>query len=80
MHIILNMSEQDIEVQLPDMPLRHWHLAIDTAAPSPDDIIERARQRAVDGNIQPVHARSVVVFEASDYPNLPSPFVPRLAQ
>ncbi len=66
LHIVLNMSEQDIEVQLPDIPLRRWHLAIDTAAPSPDDIIERTRQRAVDGNIQPVHARSVVVFEAQE--------------
>ncbi len=66
LHIILNMSEQDIEVQLPDMPLRHWHLAIDTAAPSPDDIIERARQQGVDGAIQRVHARSVVVFEAQE--------------
>ena len=66
LHIVLNMSEQDIEVQLPDIPPRHWHLVIDTAAPAPDDIIERSRQRTVDGNIQPVHARSVVVFEAQE--------------
>ena len=66
LHIVLNMSEQDIKVQLPEIPLRSWHLAVDTAAPSPDDIIERLRQRTVDGNIQPVHARSVVVFEAQE--------------
>jgi len=53
-------------VQLPEISLRSWHLAVDTAAPSPDDIIERLRQRTVDGNIQPVHARSVVVFEAQE--------------
>jgi glycogen operon protein len=66
LHIVLNMSEQDIKVQLPEIPLRSWHLAVDTAAPSPDDIIERLRQRMVDGNIQPVHARSVIVFEAQE--------------
>jgi len=64
LHIVLNMSDQDINVQLPEIPLRSWHLAVDTAAPSPDDIIERLRQRAVGGDVQPVHARSVVVFEA----------------
>jgi glycogen operon protein len=66
LHIVLNMSEQGIESQLPDIPQRLWHLAIDTAAPSPDDILEQARQRAADGNIQKVQARSVVVFEARE--------------
>jgi glycogen operon protein len=66
LHIVLNMSEQDIEIQLPEIRLRYWHLAIDTAAPSPDDIIEKARQRAVDGHTQRVYARSVVVFEAQE--------------
>ena len=64
MHIVLNMSEKDIEIQLPNIPLRHWHLAIDTAAPSPNDILEQARQQAVVRDIQRVQARSVVVFEA----------------
>ncbi len=66
LHIILNMSEQDVESQLPDIPQRQWHLALDTAAQSLDDIIERVRQRAVDGNIQKAQARSVVVFEARE--------------
>ena len=66
LHIVLNMSDQDIGIQLPDIPQRQWHLAIDTAASSPDDIIDRARQRAVEGNNQPVHARSVVVFESQE--------------
>jgi glycogen operon protein len=65
-HVVLNMSGQDLAVQLPDIPLRSWHLALDTAAPSPDDMIEQTRQRAVDGNIQSVQARSVAVFEARD--------------
>ena len=66
LHIVLNMSEQVIGIQLPDIPQRQWHLAIDTAAPSPDDIIDRARQRAVERYIQQVHARSVVVFESQE--------------
>jgi glycogen operon protein len=64
LHIVLNMSERDIEIQLPDIPQRQWHLTIDTAAPSPNDILEKACQRAVDKNIQRVQARSIVVFEA----------------
>lgn len=63
-HIVLNMSEQGIAVQLPEIPQRHWYLAIDTAEPSPNDIIEYKRQRPVQAEIQQVHARSVVVFEA----------------
>jgi len=70
LHIVLNMSDQDIEVRLPNIPQRRWHLAIDTAAIAPNDIIEQARQRSVDGDTQPVHARSVVVFEAQEIQRL----------
>ncbi|MGZ8159714.1 MAG: hypothetical protein ACXWT1_07825 [Methylobacter sp.] len=66
LHVVLNMSEQSIEVQLPAIPQRHWHLAIDTSAPSPDDIPERARQPPMNGNVQQINSRSVVVFEAQD--------------
>ncbi|MFZ2170764.1 MAG: alpha-amylase family glycosyl hydrolase [Methylococcaceae bacterium] len=64
LHIVLNTSESGVDIQLPDIPQRLWHLAIDTAAPSPNDILEQARQRAADGNIQRIQARSVAVFEA----------------
>ena len=60
----LNMSEQNIEVQLPAIPQRRWYLALDTAAQPPDDILERSRQHLVAGEIQSIHARSTVVFEA----------------
>jgi glycogen operon protein len=64
LHIVLNMSDKGIDVQLPNIPQRQWHLAIDTAAPTPDDIIESKNQRAVvKRKRQPVHARSIVVFE-----------------
>ncbi len=61
---LYEVAESGIEIQLPDIPQRQWHLAIDTAAPSPNDILEQARQRAADRKIQRVQARSVVVFEA----------------
>jgi isoamylase len=70
LHIVLNMSDQEIEVQLPNIPQRRWHLAIDTAAIAPNDIIEQAHHRSVDGDTQPVHARSVVVFEAQEIQRL----------
>lgn len=63
-HIVLNMSELGIDVPLPDISGKSWYLAIDTAAPAPDDILEQKRQRVVKKGLQPVHARSVVVFEA----------------
>lgn len=69
LHIVLNMSDQFIDVPLPDIPHRHWHLAVDTATTSPEDIIEHSHQRAVNGNNPRVHARSVVVFEARELKN-----------
>lgn len=64
LHIVLNMSERVIEVLLPENPQRHWHLAIDTAALSPNDIVTQASQRAMDKTHRQIQWRSVVVFEA----------------
>jgi glycogen operon protein len=63
LHVILNMSADCIIVELPDIPLRCWYLAIDTSAHAPDDIIEEVRQKAVSNHFHQLNARSVVVFE-----------------
>ncbi|MBP1735060.1 MAG: glycogen debranching enzyme GlgX, partial [Deltaproteobacteria bacterium] len=63
LHIVLNMSESALDMPLPDPMGRLWYCAIDTAKPSPEDIVERERQRAVSGNSYRAISRSVNVFE-----------------
>jgi glycogen operon protein len=63
LHIILNMSEEDLNITLPDTMGRSWCCAVDTARPSPADVVERDRQFAVAGDSYRVTPRSVIVFE-----------------
>jgi glycogen operon protein len=63
LHVILNMSDRDVEVPLPEVAGRRWHVAIDTSRPSPDDIVRRESQRPHSGTLCPSPARSVVVLE-----------------
>jgi glycogen operon protein len=63
-HAVLNMSEESIEVELPALPGRLWHLAVNTADPPPDDVIEPSRQSVVPALAYRVRPRSVVVLEA----------------
>jgi len=64
LHLIFNMSEDEIAAPLPPSADRRWHLALDTAATPPRDCLARAVQQAHDADHYPVGARSVVVFEA----------------
>ena len=63
-HAILNMSEELIEAELPELAGRGWHLAVDTAQSPPNDIIEPARQARLPMRSYRVTSRSVVVLEA----------------
>ncbi|HKF98442.1 MAG TPA: hypothetical protein VKB20_09310, partial [Steroidobacteraceae bacterium] len=64
LHAILNMSDNPLEVEIPQFPDRLWHLAVDTAQAPPHDIIEPARQVQWSGQSYRVTPRSVVVLEA----------------
>ena len=64
LHAILNMSESPVEAEVPQFPDRPWHLAVDTAQASPNDIIEPARQVQLTTQSYRVAPRSVVVLEA----------------
>jgi glycogen operon protein len=66
LHVVINMSEFAIDVPLPVIAQRHWYLALNTAAISPYDMIEREHQQLVVGKTQPLQARSIVVFEARE--------------
>ncbi|MBT4145863.1 MAG: glycogen debranching enzyme, partial [Gammaproteobacteria bacterium] len=65
LHVILNMSEDQLTMQLPIIEERHWHLAVDTALDSEHGIIKPENQKTVGKNNYFVQARSVVVFEGS---------------
>ena len=63
LHVILNMSEDQLNMQLPIVEDRHWHLAVDTALDSILGIVKPENQSPIGENDYFVQARSVVVFE-----------------
>jgi isoamylase len=62
LHVVLNMSSENLDFRLPDVPGRSWHRIIDTAAPSPDDFVDLKKAPAIDGDTYGVTGRSVVVL------------------
>jgi len=64
LHVILNMSDQSLDVPLPVMRERRWHLALDTTQSAPADILVRDCQMPVIGGAYLAGPRSVVVLEA----------------
>ncbi|MEA3548714.1 MAG: glycogen debranching protein GlgX [Thermodesulfobacteriota bacterium] len=64
LHIILNMSEDNLSMDLPELQDRTWHLAVDTARTMPEDVVEPENQQPVVGNTVKVSSRSVVVCES----------------
>jgi glycogen operon protein len=63
-HAVLNMSEEGLEAELPELPGRAWHIAVDTARAPPHDLVAPARQVRLDTRSYQVSPRSVVVLEA----------------
>jgi glycogen operon protein len=64
LHIILNMSENTVEMPLPQLSDRIWYRAIDTERASPEDIVAPLQQRQVRTPMYPAASRSVVVLES----------------
>ena len=64
LHAVLNMSDDALEVELPAIPGRRWHLAVDTAAAAPGDIVPPSGQGVLPAMAYRVAARAVVVLEA----------------
>lgn len=63
LHVILNMSDQDMQMELPLFEHKIWCLAADTALLSPDDIFPVEKQLPVTSDFYPVKSFSVAVFE-----------------
>jgi glycogen operon protein len=64
LHVVLNMRERAVEVDLPAHAGRRWHVAVDTARPPPADVVPAPRQRPHAAPSYAAGARSVVVLEA----------------
>jgi glycogen operon protein len=64
LHVIMNMSASSIDVDLPAIPARRWHAALDTSRPSPLDIVAREQQVPHVERGYRAAARSVAVLEA----------------
>lgn len=63
LHVVLNMSDQRVSMELPVIPGRAWCLALDTSLPSPQDIVQLPEQEPLHKDFYPVDTRSVVIFE-----------------
>ena len=64
LHIIFNMSEDDLSMTLPELNERTWHLAVDTARSTLSDIIEPEQQQAIREKTIEVCSYSIVVCES----------------
>jgi glycogen operon protein len=61
-HAMLNMYWEPLEFEIAAVPGRRWHRLVDTARPSPDDIVEAARQVPIEAPRLRVEGRSIVVL------------------
>jgi glycogen operon protein len=64
LHAVFNMSDDTIDAPLPAIAGRRWHLVLDTALASPQDIARPEEQTATEGDHYVAQPRSVVVLEA----------------
>ncbi|MCL5023153.1 MAG: glycogen debranching protein GlgX [Nitrospirae bacterium] len=63
LHIMLNMSDEFAEIELPWVSGRRWFRVVDTWQPSPADILEAPDQPVLTEYVYRAAPRSVVVFE-----------------
>jgi glycogen operon protein len=61
-HVVLNMYWGALDFEVPIVPGRQWRRLVDTALPSPEDIVEDVRQAPIEGNRVRVEGRSVLVL------------------
>ncbi len=63
LHVMLNMGEQRLSFQLPQLPKGQWRRALDTFLTAPEDILPPAEQPLVKGRTYRLAPHSVVVLE-----------------
>ena len=65
LHVILNMSDRDIDAPIPLLRGVEWRLVVDTGQAAPNDISPPAQAPRVRGGEHPVREHSIVVLEGS---------------
>jgi isoamylase len=64
LHIMFNMSQETVSMELPQITDEIWHVAVDTACSTHNDIIEKEKQEPVTIKTIMVRANSIVVCES----------------
>ena len=64
LHIIMNMSDDIMTIELPMMSGKKWCLALNTSQLSPNDIIEPKDQQPYNEATYTAHQKSVIIFES----------------
>jgi len=67
-YVVMNMSDQKLNMKLPVLAEHKWSLALDTSLHSPKDIIEPAEQKPYNKSHYLVDSHTVVVFENTKTP------------
>jgi len=62
LHIMFNMFWDSLDFDLPILPGRRWFLAVDTARPSPHDIVDPGSEAEAPGDTHVVEGRSIVIL------------------
>jgi len=62
LHAVFNMYWDALDFEVPNVSGRKWYRFVDTARPSPEDVVETARQTPIEGNTVRVEGRSVQVY------------------
>jgi glycogen operon protein len=62
LHAVLNMYWDALDFEVPIVPARRWRRLVDTAQPSPEDIVEAAHQEPIEGDRVRVEGRSVLIL------------------
>ncbi len=65
-HVMMNMHWEMACFDLPQVPGRDWHRAVDTSLISPDDFADTGYEVPVGGHSYLVNARSIVVLISKD--------------
>jgi glycogen operon protein len=63
LHVAMNMTDQQVSIELPVIAGRSWRLALDTSLKSPQDIVLPQDQKPLRENAYSLESRAVVVFE-----------------
>jgi isoamylase len=66
LHIVMNMSDEKVSVELPLFSGKEWCLAVDTSLPSFQEIIAPQHQHLVNNQSYIVNSKTIVILENRD--------------